>query len=120
MSKWKAGTVGFVCGALFFSGLTYAATDAAGIGWDDVTSSIYVGDKPVQNPAPESAALQVFPKDNPWNTDISSYPVHQKSAQFISSIGLNTSLHTDFGTMWEGAPIGIPYTVVGGDQPKVM
>jgi hypothetical protein len=169
LSKWKAGTVGFVCGALFFSGLTYAATDAVGIdvyfrklqyyfdgeskqppkdlqgfiykdttyvplrflseslgkpvGWDDATSSIYVGDKPVQNPAqnpaPGSAALQVFPKDNPWNTDISSYPVHQKSAQFISSIGLNTSLHADFGTMWEGAPIGIPYAVVGRDQPKV-
>lgn len=165
MGKWKAGTVGFVCGALFFSGLTYAATDAARIdvyfrklqyyfdgeskqppkdlqgfiykdttyvplrflseslgkpvSWDDATSSIYVGDKPVQHPAPGSSTLQVFPKDNPWNTDISSYPVHQNSAQFLASMGLNTSMHADFGTMWEGAPIGIPYTIVGGDQPKV-
>ena len=28
-------------------------------------------------------------------------------------------LHPDFGTVWEGAPIGIPYVVVPGTQPKV-
>ncbi|MCR8631563.1 copper amine oxidase N-terminal domain-containing protein [Paenibacillus radicis (ex Xue et al. 2023)] len=173
MGNWKSGTVGFVCGALFFSSLTYAA-DAVGIdvyfrnikyyfngenkqppqdlqgfiyknttyvplrflseslgkpvSWDDATSSIYVGDKPVENPTPSeenkksspgSAALQVFPKDNPWNTDISKYPVHQKSKQYIASIGTNTSVHADFGTTWQGAPIGIPYSIVGSDQPKV-
>jgi hypothetical protein len=47
------------------------------------------------------------------------YPVHPNSAQFIASIGANTKVHADFGTVWEGAPIGIPYTIVGGDQPKV-
>ena len=30
-----------------------------------------------------------------------------------------TGLHPDFGTVWEGAPIGIPYAVVPGDQPRV-
>ncbi|MDR6549966.1 stalk domain-containing protein [Paenibacillus qinlingensis] len=160
MGKWKAGTVGFLCGALFFSGLSYAANDPTGInvyfrklqyyfdgemkqppqdlqgfiyknttyvplrflteslgkpvGWDDATSSIYVGDKPQNN-----SALQVFPKNNPWNTDISAFPVHQKSQQYLKAIGLNTSIHADFGTEWEGAPIGIPYTIVSGDQPKV-
>lgn len=64
-------------------------------------------------------SLQVFPSDNPWNQDISSLPVHPNSANFIASIGEDTGLHPDFGTMWEGAPIGIPYIVVRGDQPMV-
>jgi hypothetical protein len=63
--------------------------------------------------------LQVFPADNPWNTDISSYPLHPDSNAFIASIGADTSLHPDFGTVWEYAPIGIPYVVVPGAQLKV-
>jgi hypothetical protein len=64
-------------------------------------------------------ALQVFPPDNPWNQDISQLPVHPNSANYLASMGLDTGLHPDFGTVWNGAPIGIPYTVVRGDQPKV-
>lgn len=65
------------------------------------------------------SSLQVFPDDNPWNQDISSLPVHANSANYLASIGLDTGLHPDFGTVYEGAPIGIPYVVVQGDQPKV-
>ena len=61
----------------------------------------------------------VFPADNPWNTDISGYDVHPNSDAFIDSIGRNTNLHPDFGTVWNGAPIGIPYVVVAGSQPPV-
>jgi len=61
----------------------------------------------------------VFPADNPWNTDISGFEVHPDSAAFIASIGANGELHPDFGTVWQGAPNGIPYVVVGGDQPPV-
>ena len=28
-------------------------------------------------------------------------------------------MHEDFGTVWQGAPNGIPYCIVRGDQPKV-
>lgn len=28
-------------------------------------------------------------------------------------------MHPDFGTVWEGAPIGQPYVIVSGNQPKV-
>ncbi|MCA9256428.1 MAG: hypothetical protein KDA33_12360, partial [Phycisphaerales bacterium] len=66
-----------------------------------------------------AGALQIFPADNPWNQDISSLPVHPNSANYLASIGLDTGLHPDFGTEWEGAPIGIPYVLVGGDQAKV-
>ncbi len=62
---------------------------------------------------------QVFPANNPWNTDISAYPVHSNSASYIASIGLNTGLHPDFGTVWNGAPNGIPYVTVGAGQALV-
>ena len=63
--------------------------------------------------------FDVFPADNPWNTDISSYPVHPDSAAFIRSIGRDDPLHPNFGTVWEGAPNGIPYRVVGAGQAMV-
>jgi hypothetical protein len=63
--------------------------------------------------------LEIFPPDNPWNTDISQSPVHRKSQAYLSSIGLDKPLHPDFGTVWNGAPSGIPYIVVGQDQPRV-
>jgi hypothetical protein len=67
----------------------------------------------------EMAGLQVFPPDNPWNQDISQAPVHPNSANYLASIGLERGLHPDFGTVWQGAPIGIPYVLVRGEQPKV-
>src|SRR5438105_3899373 len=65
------------------------------------------------------AGRQLFPADNPWNADISTAPVDPNSAALIASVGLERGLHPDFGTVWNGAPNGIPYVVVGGDQPKV-
>ena len=60
-----------------------------------------------------------FPDDNPWNTPIDKLPVDANSATYINSIGRDKALHPDFGTVWQGAPNGIPYVVVGGQQPKV-
>ena len=34
-------------------------------------------------------------------------------------MGLDTGLHADFGTVWDGAPNGIPYVCVSGTQKKV-
>src|SRR5688572_6210141 len=62
---------------------------------------------------------RIFPADNPWNNDISAEPVDANSANLIAGIGLDTSLHPDFGTVYNGAPNGIPYVVVPGSQPKV-
>lgn len=63
--------------------------------------------------------LEIFPADNPWNTDISDLPVHPRSHVYLSSIGMEKPLHPDFGTVWNGAPNGIPYVVVPGTQMKV-
>jgi hypothetical protein len=62
---------------------------------------------------------QLFPSDNPWNQDISQSPVDPNSDNLIAGIGLTTSLHPDFGTVWNGAPNGIPYIVVSGAQARV-
>jgi len=51
--------------------------------------------------------------------DISGYPVHPDSDAYLASIGLDTGLHPDFGTVWEGAPIGIPFTVIRSDHKVV-
>jgi hypothetical protein len=68
-----------------------------------------------------SASLQgrrPFPDDNPWNRDVSSDPVDPASASLIAACGLR-NLHPDFGTVWDGAPIGIPYVVVSATQARV-
>ncbi len=57
----------------------------------------------------------VFPKDNPWNIDISNYPVHPNSENYIASIGADGYLHPDFGGEGE---YGIPYVIVSS-EPKV-
>jgi hypothetical protein len=62
---------------------------------------------------------QVFPFDNPWNTDISQASVDPNSDKLIQSIGLSNSLHPDFGTTYAGQPWGIPYEVVSGKQKLV-
>lgn len=61
----------------------------------------------------------VFPKDNAWNRDISGLPVHPRSDQFVDSVGRSARMHPDFGTEWEGAPIGIPYVIVKESQSPV-
>jgi len=63
--------------------------------------------------------LEIFPADNPWNRDVSELPVHPRSADYIKSIGPAKGLHPDFGTVWKGAPNGIPFVVVPGTQKKV-
>lgn len=62
----------------------------------------------------------VFPSDNPWNADVSAYPVNSNSAAYLASIGTGRGLHPDFGTVWNGSPNGIPFIVVGGNQAKVQ
>lgn len=82
-------------------------------------------DEVIPQPTPElgiGASLhgkQLFPADNAWNEDISNAPVDPNSANLIAGMGLNTGLHPDFGTVWNGAPNGIPYIVVAGNQTLV-
>jgi hypothetical protein len=68
---------------------------------------------------PSLGACSIFPADNPWNQDVSALPVHADSDTFIDSIGRADHVHPDFGTEWEGAPIGIPFVSVGEGEPRM-
>ncbi|MDZ4759085.1 MAG: hypothetical protein SGJ10_13230 [Bacteroidota bacterium] len=63
--------------------------------------------------------IQIFPTDNLINIDISASAIDPNSAAIMAAIG-SPGLHPDFGSgMWNGAPIGIPFSVVCGSQTKV-
>jgi hypothetical protein len=98
---------------LLAAGLTRTPRDADAERPDDDANPVKLG---------ANASLggkQLFPDDNPWNKDISEEPVDANSDDLIASIGKDKPLHPDFGTAYQGAPSGIPYVVVGGDQKKV-
>ena len=62
----------------------------------------------------------VFPANNPWNQRVDDLPVLRNSDAIVRNIGLSEGLHPDFGSgQYQGARIGIPYTVVGRSQKKV-
>ena len=70
--------------------------------------------------APTVAGCPVLNARSAWNQRVDSAPVAKDSAALIRAIGLTAGFHADFGSgRWEGAPIGIPYTVVGGGQRRV-
>ncbi|HVT82931.1 MAG TPA: hypothetical protein VHM90_20000, partial [Phycisphaerae bacterium] len=60
------------------------------------------------------AALQVFPKDDLWNKDISKDPVDPASDAIIAKIGSNKPVHPDWGTTW-----GIPFQFIDAKTPRV-
>jgi len=64
---------------------------------------------------PEIGGCQVFPADNPWNTDISGYPLSPNSAAYMAEMNPSgtTHLHPDFGST---PTYGIPYNVVAISQ----
>jgi hypothetical protein len=69
---------------------------------------------------PKLAGCPVFPANNPWNQRVERLPVAGGSTAIVDSIGAETGLHPDFGSgLWNGAPIGIPITVVKAGVPKV-
>jgi hypothetical protein len=68
--------------------------------------------------SPTLGGCPVFPKDNPWNTDVSGYPVDRpQSDAYIGSLG-SITLWPDFGSGRSG-DFGIPYGVVAQNQPLV-
>ncbi len=70
--------------------------------------------------APTIGGCPIFPANSIWNVPVDTLPVHANSANFVNSIGAGAGLHMDFGSgLYEGRPIGIPFTTVPGSQPKV-
>jgi hypothetical protein len=71
------------------------------------------------HPLPGAPNCPIFPSDNPWNQRVDQLPVASDSARLIASIGLDQPVHPDFGTVWDGAPNGIPFVVVGKRTRRV-
>lgn len=68
---------------------------------------------------PGAPRCRIFPADNPWNQRVDRLPVARDSARVIAGIGLGRPVHADFGTVWNGAPNGIPYTIVSRHTKRV-
>jgi hypothetical protein len=86
---------------------------------DTATGGTGTGGAEPGDPPVLSGDCTIFPADNPWNLDISALPVHPNSDNFVDSVGADATMHPDFGTEWEGAPIGIPYVLVDSSTPLV-
>ncbi|UCC65763.1 MAG: hypothetical protein JSV36_14350 [Anaerolineae bacterium] len=73
--------------------------------------------------SPQIAGCDVFPADNIWNARVDDLPVHANSDAYVAAICAGEHVHADFGAgVWppgSGSPIGIPYVVVPGSQPRV-
>jgi hypothetical protein len=67
--------------------------------------------------SPTIGGCPVFPNDNPWNTDISGFPVDPTSDAYVGSFG-SVTLWPDFGSGAYG-DFGMPYGTVPLDQPLV-
>jgi hypothetical protein len=69
---------------------------------------------------PSLAGCPMFPANNIWNARVDTLPLDPNSDSYTNTIGAGTALHADFGSgLWNGGPIGIPFIIVPGDQPKV-
>ena len=68
---------------------------------------------------PTLGGCPMFPANNVWNTRIDHLPVDTRSNNYINTLGASTGLHPDFGTVWAGAPNGIPYTIALSMQAPV-
>jgi hypothetical protein len=67
-------------------------------------------------PPPREGSCPIFPANNPLNEEIAHAPLNPNSAKYIAAIGTSAHLHPDFGV---NPSYGIPYTVVGPNQPRV-
>ncbi len=64
--------------------------------------------------------IEIFPANNAWNEDISTMPVDTYSSNIIRHFR-TSPVKADFGSgKYQGAPIGIPFVAVCGQQQKYM
>ena len=69
---------------------------------------------------PRVGGCTVFPANNPWNQRVDKLPVTRNSDAIVRGIGVDEGMHADFGSgLYNGGPIGIPYTTVGKGRKRV-
>lgn len=79
------------------------------------TTGGYVPARAADAGSPRVAGCPVFPPDNVWNRRVDGLPVRADSQTLIASIGLDASLHPDFGSY---AGYGIPWNVSSHTTPR--
>jgi hypothetical protein len=68
-------------------------------------------------PLPDAPDCPLFPETNVWNKPVAKLPLRSNSKKIVSAIGAPLPVHADFGSgLYQGAPIGIPITVVDSSQ----
>ena len=83
-------------------------------------SLVAVACNPPAQAVPGAPNCPVMPANSYWHAVVTSLPVSAKSTSYVTNIGATKGLKADFGSgLWDGYPIGIPYTTVAGTQPKV-
>ncbi|MFO0702820.1 MAG: cell wall-binding repeat-containing protein [Candidatus Andersenbacteria bacterium] len=103
--------------ATIAGGFVHGGTSAVTAASETFAEELIDGSRQLNCSGPTLAGCSIYPPDNPWNTDISSYPVHANSAAYIASINAGRQfLHADFGS---NPSYGIPITVVPQSQPLV-
>jgi hypothetical protein len=68
--------------------------------------------------SPTLGGCRVFPPDNPWNLDISGYPLHPNGATYLANMSPTKTFHPDWGTMTDH--YGIPFGSGTGNAPQPM
>ena len=69
---------------------------------------------------PGAPLCPMFPSDSYWHARVNGLPTDPSSDTYVANAGATASMHADFGAgLYAGGPIGIPYTTVGGAQPRV-
>ena len=64
--------------------------------------------------APTIAGCRSFPPTTSGMRRWTRSPAHPASDAYVATIGATRGVHPDFGTVYEGAPIGIPFVTVPG------
>jgi len=113
----RIGRIGAV-GAAVTVAIAGAALAAPGITTVVAPASVSKPAVRLTPPGPKVGGCSVFPADNAWNADVSSLPLHPRSAQIVAKINSvgGRSFHPDFGS---DPTYGIPFVVVPADQPLV-
>ncbi|MCP3984613.1 MAG: hypothetical protein GY723_09485 [bacterium] len=69
---------------------------------------------------PDAPDCPLMPPDSYWHVSVEDLPVHPRSDSWVESIGASDPVHPDFGAgLWQGGPIGIPYTTAGAETADV-
>ena len=92
-------------------GSNFEAVDAGSLMRTPDSAAVLMPAPAVAGRGPTIGKCPVFPADNIWNTPVDSLPVDPRSPAYIRNIGIDKTLHPDFG---REPNTGIPFNLVSG------